>query len=163
MNKRQKGITLIALVITIIILLILVSVTVTVAINSSLYLRYSLNPDRLKMVIYSNKKLEEMKDLVKQFNYRKRLVYNSFVNKINQKKYDMMNNDLFINNTGKFYLSNLSNNSNIIYLCFQVPQNKKNVIFKTFINYLMRFKERNSLFKKTEQYLINLGVEWART
>ena len=133
------------------------------AINSSLYLRYSLNPDRLKMVIYSNKKLEEMKDLVKQFNYRKRLVYNSFVNKINQKKYDMMNNDLFINNTGKFYLSNLSNNSNTILLCFQVPQNKKNVIFKTFINYLMRFKERNSLFKKTEQYLINLGVEWART
>ena len=48
MNKRQKGITLIALVITIIILLILVSVTVTVAINSSLFDRARKDADQTR-------------------------------------------------------------------------------------------------------------------
>lgn len=36
-NKRDKGITLIALVITIIVMLILVAVTITVAVNGGLF------------------------------------------------------------------------------------------------------------------------------
>lgn len=36
-NKREKGITLIALIITIIVMLILVSVTITIAVNGGLF------------------------------------------------------------------------------------------------------------------------------
>ena len=123
------------------------------ALNISLYLRYCLNPNRLKMVIYSDISLDEMQKKVEMFNYKKRLVYNSFINKINQKKYDMINNDLFINNTGKIYYNDRSNSS-LISLIFQIKNNTKNHAHINFLNYLIRFKGDNSFLKKFEDILL---------
>ena len=55
--KNQKGITLIALVITIIVMLILVSVTITMAVNGGLF-GYAKNA-----AVETNTQLEAEKDL----------------------------------------------------------------------------------------------------
>ena len=132
--------------------------------NIHQYFRYCFRPKKMKVVIYSNKSLDDMQALVKEhFYFKKRKVLNSFTNIIKEKLYNLSNENLFEENKHQIAYYNIIENKNILFLTFQVLKNKQVREITILLRKIFLSKKNNTFLKKMEKYISLLQFSYQPT
>ena len=113
----------------------------------------------MKVVVYSNKSLDDIQSMVKEhFYFKKRKVLNSFTNKMKERLYNLSNENLFEENKHQIVYFNFTNNSNSIYMIFTISKNyQTNEITNLLLKNMLIINKEGSFLRKMEKYIITIS------
>lgn len=125
------------------------------------YLNYCFDPNKFKMVIYSNKEIKEIENLIlKYFNFDSKNVSNEFKNLIENKIKSFKSEKIFNENIkGKIIHSQISN-INILSTSFEVPgTNRKDGIIQYLLIHLENIYEGSLLqYLRNKNYVLEIEL-----